>query len=99
MITRLVKMEFHPADEAAFMAKFETIKHAIRAQPGCHGLELLRQQNGDQLSIWTRSLWDAESDLDLYRHSSLFAETWAFVKPLFTAKAQAWTLTSEDHLP
>ncbi len=92
-------MELLPENEALFLSIFETVKHQIRMQPGCDGLELLRSTGDGHLNIWTISLWQSEDDLNNYRTSDLFMKTWSAVKPLFSAKTKAWSLTNTDTLP
>lgn len=99
MIKRIVKMNILPGREVAFREIFDTVKQAIRAQPGCRGLELLHLEEDGRPSIWTISLWDSEHDLHRYRQSELFTQTWTRVKPLFSDRSQAWSLTPLEHLP
>jgi (4S)-4-hydroxy-5-phosphonooxypentane-2,3-dione isomerase len=94
MIKRIVMMELLPGREGLFLDTFEQVKTEIRAQEGCMGLEILKSEQDGQLSIWTISLWQSEAALDRYRSSALFKQTWSKVKPLFSGKARAWTLTS-----
>ena len=98
MIKRIVQMELLPGKEALFLDIFEQAKMNIRQQVGCEGLELLRGGQGEAISIWTISLWHSRDDLERYRSSALFKETWSAVKPLFAAKAQAWTLTMLENV-
>ena len=93
MVKRIVHMKLLPGAEARFLEIFEGIKQEIRSQSGCLGLELLRSSNDSETSFWTISLWQTVDDLETYRASSLFQKTWAEVKPLFSAKAMAWTLS------
>ena len=89
-------MDLLPDTEDVFLDIFDHVKNEIRSQKGCMGLELLRGSHQGQLSLWTISLWQSVDDLETYRTSALFQKTWAQVKPLFSAKAKAWTLTSID---
>ena len=41
--------------------------------------------------LFTYSSWNAAEDLENYRNSELFKETWSYVKSLFEAKAEAWS--------
>jgi quinol monooxygenase YgiN len=91
-------MELLPGMEGRFLDIFEEAKKDIRARTGCLGLEVLRSKQDGQLSIWTISLWESEEALDQYRSSDLFKKTWSAVKPLFSGKARAWTLTSIEEL-
>jgi (4S)-4-hydroxy-5-phosphonooxypentane-2,3-dione isomerase len=98
MIKRIVLMQLLPETEGLFLDIFESVKKEIRSQRGCMGLELLRSTNKGETSIWTISLWQSVDDLETYRTSSLFQKTWSEVKPLFSMKAQAWTLTPVETL-
>lgn len=98
MIKRIVMMELLPDQEAAFLNIFNGVKKEIRSQPGCEGLEVLTSRSGGHLSVWTISLWENESNLDQYRDSDLFRQTWSAVKPLFAAKAKVWTLHSIEEV-
>jgi len=99
MVKRIVLMELRPGTEDRFLNLFNAIKKEIRTQPGCLGLELLRHSNKEETSFWTISLWQSDVDLETYRASALFRNTWSEVKPLFSAKARAWTLMTIDLLP
>lgn len=99
MIKRIVIMELLPGKEGLFLDIFNEVKKQIRAQEGCRGLEILRSEEDGHISLWTISFWKNESDLEGYRSSPLFKETWSKVKPLFSGKARAWTLTSIETLP
>ena len=99
MIKRIVRMNIQPGREVAFREIFDTVKQAIRDQPGCLGLELLSLEEEGRPSIWTVSLWDSEHDLQRYRQSALFSDTWSRVKPLFSDRSQAWSLTPLEQLP
>ena len=98
MIKRIVLMELLPGTENRFIDIFETVKHEIRSHSGCLGLELLRSSGKGENSLFTISLWQSADDLETYRASALFQKTWAEVKPLFSSRAQAWTLTPIDLL-
>lgn len=91
-------MELLPGKDGLFLDIFDQVKKQIRAQEGCRGLEILKSEEDGHISIWTISLWKNESDLNLYRSSTLFKQTWSEVKPLFSAKARAWTLISIETL-
>ena len=92
-------MPLLPGNEALFLDIFEKAKAAIRSQEGCTALEVLRSEQDGILSVWTISSWASESALDRYRSSDLFKITWAAVKPLFSGRALAWTLTSIEQVP
>jgi len=41
--------------------------------------------------LFTYSKWNTPEDLENYRNSELFKETWSYVKQLFEARAEAWS--------
>jgi len=97
MIVRLVKLTIEPGKLTQFLDNFELVKTRIRSFTGCTHLELL--QDKDQKGVlFTYSLWDKQSSLDDYLSSELFIATWKQVKPLFSAKAQAWSLIKADEV-
>ena len=85
-------MTFKPASIELFKAVFASKKSLIGAFPGCKGVELL-QSKADERIFFTSSVWEHEADLESYRVSPLFTETWATVKPHFDDKPEAWTVT------
>ena len=93
MITRLVKMNFHPDKVKTFQEIFETNKKLIASFPGCSSLQLKRDINQPTI-FFTISEWNSEADLENYRKSELFQNVWSKTKVLFSEKAQAWTVQS-----
>lgn len=91
MITRIVKMTFRADEMDTFLEVFKKSKDLIRGFEGCQYLELLREKK-DGAIFFTYSKWDNEESLNKYRHSDLFATTWAQTKILFDDKPQAWTV-------
>ncbi len=91
MIIRLVKMTFREEKIPDFLEIFREINEGIAKFPGCTHLELL-QDTRDKRIFFTHSHWRSEEDLENYRHSDLFSHTWSRTKPLFAAKAEAWSL-------
>lgn len=91
MIKRIVKMTFHPENVQIFLDEvFEHSKSKIRAFPGCRHMELLRQHNRPEV-MFTISYWERPEDLETYRQSELFKNTWAKTKVLFAHPAEAWS--------
>jgi quinol monooxygenase YgiN len=86
-LIRIVKMSFKPDNTETFQEIFDERKEQIAGYPGCEKVELLR--SGD--IFFTYSVWRDEEALESYRNSALFNATWALVKPLFAAKAEAWS--------
>lgn len=87
---RIVKMTFAEAHQESFVAHFEEINERIKAFPGCSKLALVRSKS-DRGVFFTISEWESEEALAAYRTSTLFQSTWAKVKPMFAAKAEAWS--------
>jgi len=98
MIIRIVKMVFQPERVKDFEALFAARKEKIRAVPGCTRLELLRGSSRQNL-FFTYSYWENEADLEQYRHSDFFKDTWSETKALFAEKAEAWSLEQKYILP
>jgi quinol monooxygenase YgiN len=91
MITRIVQMTFVPEHVPVFLALFEERKHRIAGAEGCMHLELHSQADAPNV-FFTISRWRSENDLERYRQSELFADTWSKTKVLFESRAAAWTL-------
>lgn len=90
MIVRIVKMTFREEAVPDFLENFHKHKAQIRDFPGCERLLLLKDVNKSNI-YFTYSWWQAEEDLEKYRHSELFKGVWAFTKSLFKAKPEAWS--------
>lgn len=84
-------MSFAPEHTATFEAVFSESKSRIRASAGCEYLSLHRDHHHSNV-YYTVSKWKSQADLDRYRNSQLFANTWAKTKPLFNDKPQAHSL-------
>ena len=91
MIIRIVQMTFREDAIDDFIALFEERKETIRGFNGCNHLELW-QDNTHKHIFFTYSLWNTQADLDHYRFSEFFKDTWGRTKALFTHKAQAWSV-------
>ncbi len=91
MLVRIVKLHFHPENLDTFEAVFESVKDKIAGFPGCSGVQLLKEKKEGNI-YFTYSHWTSETALNNYRHSSLFKETWAKTKILFSHKPEAWSV-------
>jgi len=89
MIVRIVKMEFNKESIEDFKALFESKKIMIRSFPGCMYLELLQGTEAKDNIFMTYSYWNSEEDLNNYRYSELFKETWTETKKMFSKKPEA----------
>ena len=95
---RIVKMTFKPEQVSTFLANFEKVHNHIRAFEGVQHLELLKDKNNPNI-YFTYSVWRNEIYLEKYRNSDLFKSVWAVTKPLFSEKAEAWSVDSLVKLP
>jgi hypothetical protein len=93
MIKRIVKMTFQANKIEIFKVLFEARKEQIRGFNGCEYLELLQNVNQPNI-FFTYSFWNSETDLNAYRDSELFKDTWAKTKVLFDEKPEAWSVDS-----
>lgn len=93
-LIRIVKMEFTAQGAETFLAIFETASPKIAAFPGCLSVQLLRDHH-DPARFFTYSRWESPDDLEKYRYSELFQSTWARTKPLFRARAEAWSVYAQ----
>jgi heme-degrading monooxygenase HmoA len=86
-------MTFSPEKVSEFTEMFEERKPIIRSFRGCEHLELW-QDTKDPNVFFTYSKWQSEKDLDHYRFSEFFKDTWIRAKGNFSAKAEAWSLNA-----
>ncbi|RYY95977.1 MAG: antibiotic biosynthesis monooxygenase [Chitinophagaceae bacterium] len=98
MILRVVKMRFRPEETESFLSYFDGRKERIRSFAGCRHLELWRSPQDLNL-FFTYSHWDSEAQLEAYRRSEFFDETWRATKAKFAERAEAWTVEPAVVLP
>jgi heme oxygenase (mycobilin-producing) len=87
-IHRVVKMTFKPDNLKDFLLVFEESKDKIRARSGCLSLQLIQDIERPNI-LSTSSIWESQNDLEDYRNSELFIETWRKTKIHFEEKAEA----------
>jgi len=97
MFVRIVKMSFHSKHIATFQEMFEEKKQLIRNADGNQLLELYQDKNNPEI-FFTYSYWEHESDLENYKNSELFKETWKQTKTYFNDKPQAWSVDKKVSL-
>lgn len=93
MVTRIVKLEFHPDKVQDFITYFDTIKEQVNSFPGCIGMKLYQDITNPNV-VMTYSHWKSEKDLNNYRNSETFSVIWPSIKPWFNAKPEAWSLNA-----
>ena len=91
MILRIVQMTFREDKVDEFISIFEERKSTIKGFKGCTHLELWQDPKHENI-FFTYSNWDSEADLDHYRFSEFFKDTWGKTKALFADKPQAWSV-------
>lgn len=94
---RIVKLTLQEECVAEFLANFNKQKTHIRAFDGVQHLELLNDKNNPNI-FFTYSIWESEQHLENYRNSELFKSIWSVTKPMFSAKAEAWSTESLERL-
>ena len=97
MIKRIVKLTFRPDKIEEFQRIFEASKDQIRAFKGCSHLELWQCRNPNTV-FFTYSWWESPEDLEAYRQSELFRNTWSRTKVLFAGKPEAWSVDGKAEL-
>ena len=91
MLIRLVRMHFAPENTETFRKIFEETAPFIMEFSGCLKVEILTDATDPNI-IYTLSHWQALENLETYRTSAFFKQTWTKVKPLFNAKTQAFSM-------
>jgi quinol monooxygenase YgiN len=91
MVVRIVRMHFRADAVERFLKTFNDNKESIRNFPGCTYMELMKDIRALNTFV-TISHWEKVEDLDEYRQSRLFESVWAKTKPLFSAKAEAFSV-------
>jgi quinol monooxygenase YgiN len=90
MIIRIVKMTFIESRIDDVKIFVTSIGPTIRSFKGCHHLEILQDIHQKNI-FFSYSHWESESDLDSYRSSNFFKETWSKVSEWFKRSPQAWS--------
>jgi autoinducer 2-degrading protein len=95
---RVVTLSFKKENIVDFMALFEERKTLIRNFPGCNLLELWQDKDHPHI-FYTYSHWQHPDDLENYRLSSLFQDTWTQVKHWFSDAPKAFSSYTMIQLP
>lgn len=93
MLIRYVRMTFQNDKTEEFLKIFNASKDKIKAMTGCEYLELMQDLHHSNIFM-THSHWKSEDDLNNYRDSELFKETWLKTKVLFAEKPLAFSVES-----
>ena len=95
MLVRIVRMEFVPEKVEEFKALFYDRREKIANFPGCQQVQLLKDHSLDHV-YYTLSHWNGPEDLENYRSSEFFEDTWTATKRLFSGKPKAWSLLPDS---
>lgn len=87
-------MEFKKEEIENFHSIFINAQPEIEKMEGCLAVNLHQDLIKHEL-FFTISKWDSDESLENYRQSELFIAIWKKVKPLFSQKAEAWSLASD----
>jgi heme-degrading monooxygenase HmoA len=90
MIYRVVTLHIRPDETRFFEDFFRRQKAHIEGFAGCQRAQLLRD-TAQPATYYTLSEWNSEDDLNAYRASDFFAETWRITKSLFDDRAGAFS--------
>lgn len=91
MIVRLVKLTIQPDKIHDFKKLFVSVEDSIRSFHGCQSLQLLNDVNNPDV-FFTYSVWSSENELNDYRFSPFFKNTWGKTRQYFSLPAEAWSL-------
>jgi hypothetical protein len=91
-------MHFKQEHIEDFKQLFESRKELIRNFEGCTYLELW-QDEADSSIFYTYSIWKQPSDLESYRMSDLFQDTWSCIKKWFHDSPKAFSANKLIQLP
>lgn len=97
MFVRIVKMSFQQKFILEFEKMFEDKKEKIKNTKGCMLLELYQDKKNPNI-FFTYSYWETEKDLENYRNSDFFKQTWQQTKGYFNAKPEAWSVDKKVSL-
>ena len=91
MLIRIVKMTFDPSKIQDFKKVFSEVEPHIKKMKGCRDVQLKQDAKFSNI-MFTVSRWESEEDLNNYRKTEFFHETWTKTKALFCARPEAWSL-------
>ena len=83
-------MTFKPEFISEFVEVESKIHHKIRNFKGCTNLYILNDINNPGI-FFSYSYWNSELELNNYRKSIFFRNTWETVKKMFAEKPEAWS--------
>lgn len=98
MIVRIVELSIREDKMVIAKSLLAEVAPKVRSSPGCSHLRILIDLHKSG-HVTTYSHWSSEADLNAYRHSDIFKDFWAQIKPLFALPAKAWSSQTLHYLP
>ena len=96
MIKRVVRLTLKDdASINAFQEIYRSRNPFTKGVKGCREVKVLKDVDHDDV-YYTFSIWDSNEDLEAYRQSNYFAETWPMVKAQLAKRAEAFSMTEID---
>ena len=96
MIKRIVRLTVKDAaSKEAFQEIYRSRNPFKNGVIGCLEVKVMQDVNDDDV-FYTVSLWGSNDDLEAYRKSDYFAETWPLVKAQLSKPAEAFSMTETD---
>jgi len=83
-------MTFSESRVDDFKKSVISIVPSIKNFKGCHHIEMLQDIYHKNI-FFSYSLWESEADLNHYRKSDFFKETWSKVTEWFKSSPRAWS--------
>ena len=84
-------MQFDKDKVEDFKKLFNKTYTQMRNFDGCRFLELYQDEK-DASVFFTVSKWEGSVELEYYRNSDLFRNTWATTKTFFSATSEAYSI-------
>lgn len=96
MIKRIVRLTLKDnTSKAAFEEIYNRRNPHKNGVQGCHDVKVMKDVNEENI-YYTVSTWESNDDLEAYRHSDYFKETWPMVKAHLATRAKAFSLMEID---
>jgi len=96
MIKRIVRLTLKDtASKTAFEDIYDTRNPHKNGVKGCLDVKVMKDVNEENI-YYTVSTWESNDDLEAYRHSPYFKETWPMVKANLAKRAEAYSMTDLD---
>ena len=93
MITRIVRLTVKDdASKEAFRNIYQRRNPFKNGVKGCKAVNIMRDVMHKNI-YYTVSQWDSVDDLEAYRKSDYFKETWPMVKAQLSQRAEAFSMT------